>query len=233
MFRTIQPYWFILGCNLASVVYIYWCVPETVLPDPSARFFSFRNYASIWRFMSTGVGGSGCVEGSFQRRRLWLYTLCFSIVTSVYVSSSNLLVLYELSPPLCWGPVLIGLGSTTQSLADVTSLLGLKLMQYCLEEYNIILVGLASQIVGLLIFSLADNTALMFTGEAERCRFGGVRVKNSPFRFVFFLCCVRPGYAASLLSGTSISVLLSKMSQLVDPSQQGQMNRSITATMSD
>lgn len=114
--------------------------------------------------MSTG--GLGREQGGrFHRRRLWLYMLCFFIVVTVHIGSADLYVMYELGSPLCWGPTLIGIGSAVQHLAYITSLLGLKLMQRCLEESWVVLVGLVFNISGLLIFSFARTTAVMFTGE--------------------------------------------------------------------
>lgn len=163
--RVIEPFWLVLACNLTSAAYVYWCLGETVLPDPSARFFSFRHYKSIWHLLSTG-GLSSNEGGRFHRRRLWMYMLCFFIVVTVHIGCNDLYVLYELSSPLCWGPTLIGIGSAVQHLAYITSLLSLKLMQRCLEESWMVLVGLVSNISGLLIFSFANTTAVMFTGEA-------------------------------------------------------------------
>lgn len=164
LFRAIEPFWLVLACNLASAAYVYWSLADTIQSDPSARFFSFRHYKSIWLLMSTG--GLGREQGGrFHRRRLWLYMLCFFMVETVHIGSADLYVMYELGSPLCWGPTLIGFGSAVQNLAYITSLLGLKLMQRCLEESSVVLVGLVFNISGLLIFSFAHTTAVMFTGE--------------------------------------------------------------------
>lgn len=162
--RAVEPFWLVLACNVASAAYVYWCVGETVQPDPSARFLSFRHYRSIWGLLSTG-GLSGGEGDRFHRRRLWLYLLCFFIVVTVHMGSDNLYVLYELSWPLCWESTLIGVGSVAQHAAFVTSLLGLGLMQHCLAESWMVLVGLASNICGLLVFSFAHSTVFMFIGE--------------------------------------------------------------------
>lgn len=87
------------------------------------------------------------------------------MVVTVHSGSRELYVLYELSPPLCFGSALIGYGSAAQNLAYLTSLLGLRIMQLCLEDSWVALVSLASNIIGLLVFSVADSTQLMFTGE--------------------------------------------------------------------
>ncbi len=103
--------------------------------------------------------------GLYHRCKLWLYTLCFFVIVTVHIGTKQLSVLFELSSPLCWGPTLIGYGSALQMFSFLTSLLGLKIMQQCLTDSWVALVGLVSNISGLVVFSLADTTQLVFTGE--------------------------------------------------------------------
>uniref|UniRef100_A0A3P9MNE4 Proton-coupled folate transporter n=1 Tax=Oryzias latipes TaxID=8090 RepID=A0A3P9MNE4_ORYLA len=193
----INPFWLVLATNLASALYASLVVRESVLPDPSAKLLTTRHHKAVWRLYSTG--GSG-IEGdrSFCRCKLWLYSLCFFVVVTVHSGSRELYVLYELSPPLCWGSALIGYGSAAQNLAYLTSLLGLRIMQLCLEDSWVALVSLASNIIGLLVFSVADSTQLMFTG----------------YGLCFLFMAVTP-------------VLRSKLSKLVDPSEQGSLFASV------
>lgn len=137
---------------------------ESVLPDPSAKLITSRHHKAVWHLYSTG-GSSSEAGGRLHRCKLWLYTLCFFLVVTVHFGSRDLYVLYELSSPLCWGPALIGYGSAAQHLAYLSSLLGLKIMQCCLKDSWVALVGLASNIAGLLVFSVADTSHLMFTGD--------------------------------------------------------------------
>uniref|UniRef100_A0A8D3B730 Proton-coupled folate transporter n=1 Tax=Scophthalmus maximus TaxID=52904 RepID=A0A8D3B730_SCOMX len=129
----INPFWLVLATNLAAALYAYLFVRESVLPDPGAKLLTTRHYKAVWQLYSTG-GSSSEAGGRFHRSKLWLYTLCFFLVVTVHFGSRELYVLYELSSPLCWGPALIGYGSAAQHLAYLTSLLGLKLMQLCLED---------------------------------------------------------------------------------------------------
>lgn len=164
MFRYINPFWLVLATNLASALYAYLFVRESVLPDPSAKLLTARHHKAVWHLYSTG-GSSSEAGGLFHRCKLWLYTLCFFLVVMIHFGSRDLFVLYELSSPLCWGPALIGYGSAAHHLAYLSSLLGLKIMQRCLEDSWVALVGLVSNIAGLVVFSVANTTQLMFTGE--------------------------------------------------------------------
>ena len=178
-YSYINPFWLVLATDLASALYAYLFVRESVLPDPSAKLLTTRHHKAVWHLYSTG-GSSSSNEGGrrFNRCKLWLYTLCFFLVVTVHFGSRELYVLYELSSPLCWDSALIGYGSAAQHLAYLSSLLGLKVMQRCLEDSWVALVGLASNVIGLMVFSVANTTELMFTGE----RFKSV--------FVFFNCFV-------------------------------------------
>lgn len=187
----INPFWLVFATNLATALYAYLFVPESVTPDPSAKLFTPRHYRAVWRLYTTSSNTNNS-DRRFQRYKLWLYTLCFFIVVTVHFGSRELFVLYELSVPLCWGSALIGYGSAAQHLTYLSSLLGLKVMQRCLEESWVALVGLASNIAGLVVISVANTTALMFTG-----------------------------YGICFLAMASTPVLRSKLSKLVGPSEQG------------
>lgn len=165
--RYINPFWLVLATNLAAALYAYFFVRESVLPDPSAKLLTVRHHKAVWHLYTTG-GSSSEAGGRLHRCKLWLYTLCFFLVVTVHSGSRELYVLYELSSPLCWGPALIGYGSAAQHVAYLSSLLGLKIMQRCLEDSWVALVGLASNITGLVVFSVANTTQLMFTGERIR-----------------------------------------------------------------
>ncbi|KAM4742423.1 proton-coupled folate transporter [Anableps anableps] len=187
----INPFWLVLATNLASALYAYLFIRESVHPDPSARLFATRHYKAVWHLYSTG-GISSEGGAPLHRSKLWLYTLCFFLVVTVHFGTRELYVLYELSSPLCWDSALIGYGSAAQNLAYLSSLLGLRIMQRCLQDSWVALVGLASNITGLVVFSVANTTQLMFTG-----------------------------YGLCFLFMASTPVLRSKLSKLVDPSEQG------------
>lgn len=155
---------------MVSALYAYLFVRESVLPDPSAKLLTTRHHKAVWHLYSTG-GSSSEAGGRFHRCKLWLYTLCFFLVVAVHFGTRELYVLFELSSPLCWGSALIGYGSAAQHLAYLSSLVGLKIMQHCLEDSWVALVGLASNIVGLVVFSVADSTQLMFIGERSQSVF--------------------------------------------------------------
>lgn len=155
----------VLVMNLATVFYVYLFVPETMVPIPGAKLFSLRHYRAVWQLLSSG--GGAAAAGRRTRTRLWLYLLSYFIVLVVHTGSFSLYVLYELSAPLCWSSSLIGYGLALLNLTSLIGLLALKVTQRCLEESWVALMGLVSNVAGLLVFSMANTTGLMFTGEQQ------------------------------------------------------------------
>ncbi|XP_041652166.1 proton-coupled folate transporter [Cheilinus undulatus] len=187
----INPFWLVLAINLGTALYVYLFVRESVPLDPSAKLLTYKHHKNVWHLFSTG-GTTGQTNGSTHKYKLWLYMLSFFLVGTVHFGSRDLYVLYELSSPLCWGSTLIGYGAAALQMAYLTSLIGLKLMQNCLKDSWVAVVGLASNISGLLVFSVANTTELMFTG-----------------------------YGLLFLFIAPLPVLRSKLSQLVTQSEQG------------
>ncbi|XP_060800216.1 proton-coupled folate transporter isoform X2 [Neoarius graeffei] len=187
----INPFWLVLATNLATALYAYLFVPESVTPDPGVKLFSTRHLRAVYNLYASGGKGG-------HRTRLWLYTLCFFLVITVHFGSRELYVLYELSTPLCWDSELIGYGSAAQHMTYLTSLLGLRILQCFLDDSGVAILGLVSNMAGLVVFSMANTTGLMFTG-----------------------------YGLCFLIMASTPVLRSKLSKLVDPSEQGALFASV------
>lgn len=181
--RYINPFWLVLATNLATALYAYLFVPESVTPDPAARLFSGQHHKAVYDLYKSGGQGT-------HRARLWLYTLCFFLVVTVHIGSSELYVLYELSAPLCWDSELVGYGSAARYLAYLSSLLGLKTFQYCLEDSWVAVIGLASNIIGLVVFSVAKTTALIFTGNRKKVHFS-VFCQEHMMHCLDFICAFR------------------------------------------
>uniref|UniRef100_H3AVS4 Proton-coupled folate transporter n=1 Tax=Latimeria chalumnae TaxID=7897 RepID=H3AVS4_LATCH len=153
----INPFWLAFAVNVATALYAFFFVRESVTPDMSAKLFTTDHYKSVYHlFTVSGVGG--------RRRKLWLYSLAFFVVVTVHFGAKDLFVLYELSFPLCWPSDLIGYGFAAEYLTYLSSLAGLRTLQICLEDTWVAEIGLVSNILGLIVISIASTTALMFSG---------------------------------------------------------------------
>lgn len=153
-----NPFWLALALLIAMTLYAAFCFGETVKEPTPARLFTLRHHRSIVRLYVTAAPEK-------SRRHLALYSLAIFMVVTVHFGAQDILTLYELSKPLCWDSKLIGYGSAAQHLPYLTSLLGLRLLQHCLADAWVAEIGLAFNILGMVVFAFATITPLMFTGK--------------------------------------------------------------------
>ncbi|XP_056415088.1 proton-coupled folate transporter [Hyla sarda] len=181
----INPFWLAFAVNIFTAAYVYFCVRESVKDKKPSKLFTVRHYQTIFRLF-TLPGDNG------RRSKLFLYCLALLLVVTVHMGVKDLMVIYELSFPLCWDSDLIGYGSAAEHLTYLSSLAGLRLFQLCIAESWVAEMGFLSNISGLVVFSLAVTTQVMFTGYGLR----------------FFSMATTP-------------VIRSKLSKLVEEGEQG------------
>ncbi|KAL7976073.1 hypothetical protein Chor_009751 [Crotalus horridus] len=153
----VAPFWLVFAASLAAALYAAFVLQESVLQRQPRRLLTLRHYATVYRLYTSPARGRAW-------HRLLLYSLAFFVVVTVHFGAREILVLYELGPPLCWSPELIGYGSAAHYLAYLSSLGGLRLLQRCLPDAWVAQLGLLSNALGLVTVALAGTTALMFTG---------------------------------------------------------------------
>ncbi|KAK1331401.1 hypothetical protein QTO34_009355 [Cnephaeus nilssonii] len=152
-----NPFWLALGLLIFMTFYAAFCFGETVMEPTPARLFTLRHHRSIVQlYMAPAPDKS--------RKHLALYSLVIFVVITVHFGAQDILTIYELSAPLCWNSKLIGYGSAARHLPYFTSLLGLWLMRFCLTDTWVAEIGLAFNILGMVVFAFATSTPLMFTG---------------------------------------------------------------------
>ncbi|KAF6097165.1 solute carrier family 46 member 1 [Phyllostomus discolor] len=152
-----NPFWLALALLIFMAFYAAFCFGETLKEPTPARLFTLRHHRSIVQlYMAPAPEKS--------RKHLALYSLVIFVVITVHFGAQDILTIYELSRPLCWDSKLIGYGSAARHLPYFTSLLGLRLLQTCLDDTWVAEIGLAFNILGMVFFAFATNTPLMFTG---------------------------------------------------------------------
>uniref|UniRef100_A0A8C0XA30 Proton-coupled folate transporter n=1 Tax=Castor canadensis TaxID=51338 RepID=A0A8C0XA30_CASCN len=154
-----NPFWLALALLIFATLYAAFCFGETVKEPKSTRLFTLSHHRSIVQLYVTSAPEK-------SRKHLALYSLAIFVVITVHFGAQDILTLYELSTPLCWDSKLIGYGSAAQQLPYITSLLGLRLLQFCLADSWVAEIGLAFNILGMVVFAFATITPLMFTGYA-------------------------------------------------------------------
>ncbi|XP_057570885.1 proton-coupled folate transporter [Hippopotamus amphibius kiboko] len=152
-----NPFWLALALLIAMTLYAAFCFGETVKEPTPTRLFTLRHHRSVVQLFVTQAPEK-------SRKHLALYSLAIFVVITVHLGAQDILTLYELSTPLCWDSRLIGYGSAAQQLPYLTSLLGLWLLQHCLADTWVAEIGLAFNVMGMVVFAFATITPLMFTG---------------------------------------------------------------------
>ncbi|XP_054857878.1 proton-coupled folate transporter isoform X2 [Eublepharis macularius] len=190
----LAPFWLVFAAGLCAALYAAFCLQESVLQRQQGRLFTLRHYMAVYRLYTAPSRGR-------TWKKLALYSLAFFLVITVHFGTRDILILYELSSPLCWGSDLIGYGSAAHYLTYLTSLAGLWLLQKCMEDTWVAELGLLSNILGLGVIALAATTPLMFTG-----------------------------YGLLFLSITATPVIRSKLSKLVDETEQGALFAAVACT---
>lgn len=153
-----NPFWLALALLIFMTFYAAFCFGETVMEPTPARLFTFRHHRSIVQLYTAPTPDK-------SRKHLALYSLVIFVVITVHFGAQDILTIYELSRPLCWDSKLIGYGSAARHLPYFTSLLGLWLMRFCLTDTWVAEIGLAFNILGMVVFAFATITPLMFTGN--------------------------------------------------------------------
>ncbi|XP_012871958.1 PREDICTED: proton-coupled folate transporter [Dipodomys ordii] len=152
-----NPFWLALALLIVMTLYSAFCFGETVKEPKSTRLFTLHHHRSIFQLYVASAPEK-------PRKHIALYSLAIFVVITVHFGAQDILTLYELSAPLCWDSKLIGYGSAAQHLPYLTSLIVLRLMQFCLADVWVAEIGLVFNILGMVVFAFATITALMFTG---------------------------------------------------------------------
>lgn len=181
-----NPFWLALALLILMTLYAAFCFGETVKEPKSTRLFTLRHHRSIARLYVVPAPEK-------SRMHLALYSLAIFVVVTVHFGAQDILTLYELSAPLCWDSKLIGYGSAAQHLPYLTSLLGLRLLQFCLADTWVAEIGLAFNILGMVVFAFATITPLMFTGKVKmgpftHCPPNVVQARVFGSRVIFSAC---------------------------------------------
>ncbi|KAJ1114059.1 hypothetical protein NDU88_002298 [Pleurodeles waltl] len=152
---------FVTACILhfANMVYIIFFLQETVnKSETQAHAFSAEGFKEVFSGVFLLFKNASC------KKRFLIISMLFAFMAYLFgqYGAFSIFTLYELASPLCWDAVLIGWGSSLNTLVFVTSFLGVFLFTRCLKEPFIIFIGLFSWTTGMLMTAFANTTLLMF-----------------------------------------------------------------------
>lgn len=155
----VAPFWLVFAVSLCAALYAAFGLQESVMQTRPGKLFTFHHYLSVYHLYVAPAR-------AWVWKKLVLYSLVFFLVITVHFGTREILVLFELSFPLCWGADLIGFGYAAYYLTYLSSLGVLRLLQLCMADSWVAEAGLLSSISGLVVFSVASTPPLMFTGDS-------------------------------------------------------------------
>ena len=175
----IPPFWTILVCNLAVVVYVLLALPSS---RPKTTYNRREGYVAISADRSLSASCttvlSAVLENFMSFTKLMfssfdvvIMMVTFFVVEINFMAISDTVVVYALGKPLCWPPTLIGYFLAGKILMNgIASLLVLPLFSWCgLPDTVIIIFGLVSGIVSLVAIGSAHVAWVMIMGGCDHC----------------------------------------------------------------
>lgn len=159
-FGYAAPYWFMFTCNLTSLLYITFWLPE------SQQRFSKHTKTSCYTFKDLKLLAGVVINTREDRGRLRLSFLFISSALLLLPSAviNQLVVLYSKDIPLCWKAELIGYFLASLFFARaVGAVLCMKFLKWFhWKDYSIAQLGTISCMGLLVMIGLSTTTLDMF-----------------------------------------------------------------------
>ncbi|XP_048259392.1 solute carrier family 46 member 3-like [Haliotis rufescens] len=143
----------IFGLGLILVITL---LPETMTNKMEKRWSPLPHIKNVFGFFFTRGSGK-------QRAMYILALLIFTFGGFQVLGRSNVETLYQLDKPFCWSSLKIGYyGAIRLSFSVVCSLVGLKLLQPCVRDMSIALIGVAFGAASFVMEGLAVNDWMLY-----------------------------------------------------------------------
>ncbi|XP_067682415.1 lysosomal proton-coupled steroid conjugate and bile acid symporter SLC46A3-like [Haliotis asinina] len=179
------------------LILIFTILPETMTKKVEKQWSPLPHIKKVLGFFTT--------QGSGKQRALYtLALLIFFLGMLRNMGRSSVEILYQLDEPFCWSSLKIGYyGAIRLSFSVLSSLFGIKLLQLCIRDMTIALLGLALGAASMVMEALAFNDWMIYSVPL-----------------------------IGLLSFTVVPIARSAMSKMTSPTKQGAMFSSIAAAES-
>lgn len=156
-----QPFWFVTGCSLVSVIVSMFGVEEVT---PADSLINDSNCCS--RMFGPILKLFRCAERTSLR--IWLAIMAFQSFSFIALGQEITTVLYLLGAPHSWSPVNIGVYLfVMMGLSAVGAVLGTYLLGrfLSLSENSLCMAGYLSKALGMMWFGIIMNDGLKYISE--------------------------------------------------------------------
>lgn len=178
----VSIFWCVLACQVSVMVY-------TILALPESTYFSGqrsedrrpvstynRKYSQTHKFSTACARSCSGMERNLYgfakllltNWRLSLLMAVFAVVEINFLGITDVVFLYALGKPLCWGTSLIGYFLALKVFCNgLASLFVLPLMVALrVSDASVVMIGLISGSAGLVLMGVATETWMMFLGRS-------------------------------------------------------------------
>ena len=138
-----------------NVLYSLLCIPETIIKDPEAKFFTITHLKTIVKVYTDD-------DTPGRRWKLKLLYLAF-IPVILPTLGDNVSTLFKQNPPLCWQSVKIGnYTAISTAIAILGGIIFAKLAKYFMRNHTIALISAFSSVVRNIYNALVMNDWMMY-----------------------------------------------------------------------
>ena len=157
-----DPFYFVLGGKVLTLLYAIFFIPETVPKYSSEREGSACK--NIFHDLKNGVQLFTKDDGS--NRRWQLLTMLLAYLVPQLISTYSITTLFEMNAPLCWNSVKIGYYGVIRDIIPCIFLVisALVLKRLVPIEWQAV-IGLTSDFAKNLYFAFVTSTIMMYFGK--------------------------------------------------------------------
>ena len=152
------PFGILGSLVLLDILYIIFCVVETVIPSCKVPLMSTEHIKGTFRLYLRD-------DGSSRRWKLWV-TLSIVVIAGLpELGGQDPKTYHLLDSPLCWNSVLLGqFGAAQYAIVRIGGIFATKFFQSSIKDVGLLLLGCFSAICWYIMFSFVTTTTLVFLG---------------------------------------------------------------------
>ncbi|XP_071795893.1 proton-coupled folate transporter-like [Asterias amurensis] len=152
------PFWFIVAAMLASLLYISFLMKES-----RKTTGGFKDLELFNNRLLDDVYGMFMRYSKDHRRQLVFFMAVLGLHMMILYTAFLLVLLYVLSPPLCWTSITVGYYvASALLLGSIGTLLGGKIFNMCVDDLGVIQLGSISFAASLVLVAFSKTTTILF-----------------------------------------------------------------------
>ncbi len=164
-----SPFWLILGCSMAIILYTVMALPESLDPSMVRNKFSRPTCVGLLNAVSRNL--LGFIKLLLSTWKMAVLLVIFFVVEINFLGITDIVILYTMGEPFCWESDLVGyLLALKVFLNAVAALFVLPLLVHLgVPDTGIVMLGLLAGGGALVLLGISRYTWMLFTGKTTIC----------------------------------------------------------------